>query len=136
MPENEDLEKKLEEALALLRALRPPVRRIGVQVDKVQVLLKPEEIVYFTTEDRGLLVTTADGEQYRNFMGLAEMERLLSDDVRFMRVHKSFLVNLEHVSQVIQVEGGRELAFEALPDVRIKVPQDRVKALEAYFGGI
>lgn len=134
MPKNEDLEKKMDEALALLRVLRPPVRRIAVQVDKEQLLLKPEEIVYFTSEDRGLAVFTADGKEYFNFKGLAEMERLLVDDPRFMRVHKSFIVNLEHVSRVKTVEGGRELQFDVLSELRIKVAQDRVKDLEAYFG--
>lgn len=135
MLENEALEKKLDEALALLRVLRPPVRRIAVQVDKEQVLLKPIEVVYFTTsEERGLLVATIDGKQYYNFKGLADMERLLADDPRFMRVHKSFIVNLEHVTRVKTVEGGRELSFDVLPELRIKVAQDKVKALEAYFG--
>ena len=131
---SEELDKKLDEALALLRVLRPPVRRIAVQEDKEQLLLKPEEIVYFTTEDRGLRIITANGGQHYNFKGLADMEKLLADDPRFMRVHKSFIVNLEHVTRVKTVEGGRELSFDVLPELRIKVAQDNVKALEAYFG--
>lgn len=134
MPKNDELEKKLDEALALLRTLRPPVRRIAVQEDKELLLLKPEEIVYFTSADRGLEVITTDGKSHFNFMGLAEVGRLLADDVRFMRVHKSFMVNLEHVSRVKTVEGGRELSFDVLPELRIKVTEDYVKAVEAYFG--
>lgn len=134
MPESDEIEKKLDEALALLRVLRPPVRRIAVQEDKEQLLLKPMEIVYFTSEDRGLRVVTTDGKPHFNFKGLADMEKLLADDPRFMRVHKSFIVNLEHVSRVKTIEGGRELQFDVQPELRIKVSQDRVKALEAYFG--
>lgn len=134
MSEEEQIEKKLDEALALLRTLRPPVRRIAVQEDNEQLLLKPEEIVYFTSQDRGVEVVTVDGKSHTNFMGLAELGRLLVDDKRFMRVHKSFMVNLEHVSRVKTVEGGRELTFDVLPDLRIKVTSDYVVALEAYFG--
>lgn len=136
---DENLEKKLDEALGLLRALVPPRRRVAV-VDtegdgKAQLLLRPEEIVYFTTgADRRLQAFTADGRQFFNFSGLSEMQEKLKDDQRFMRVHKSFLVNLEHVSEVKNVEGGRELSFAALPELRIKVPQENVDALEAYFG--
>lgn len=137
MTRDENLEKKLDEALGLLRVLVPPRRRIAVQEPEGegQRLLRPEEVVYFTTsEDRRLLVFTADGGQFFNFKGLSEMQEMLKDDRRFLRVHKSFLVNLEHVSEVRNVEGGRELSFAALPALRIKVAQDNVKALEAYFG--
>lgn len=135
LEDNDELKQKLDEGLALLRTLRPPKRRIAVVDGDGVRLLKPEEVVYFTTgEDRRLQVFTADGGQHFNFKGLSDMEAVLADDPRFQRVHKSFLVNLEHVSIVRMVPGGRELAFAALPDLRIKVAQDRVKALEAYFG--
>jgi DNA-binding LytR/AlgR family response regulator len=135
MADDDDLNKKLDEGLALLRVLRPPIRRIGVVDGDGVKLLKPEDIVYFTTgEDRRLLVFTADGQQYFNFKGLADMAVILADDPRFHRVHKSFLVNLEQVTNVRQVPGGRELSFAALPDVKIKVAQDQVKDVETYFG--
>lgn len=131
---DDELEKKLDEGLALLRVLRPPCRRIAVVEGDGTKLLKPEEIVYFTTGDRRLLVTTTDGKQYINFKGLSDMETILKDDVRFLRVHKSFLVNLEHVTTVKTVDGGRELGFAILLELKIKVAQDQVKELEAYFG--
>ncbi len=133
--QDDQLEKKLDEGLALLRTLRPPCRRVAVVDGGGVRLLKPEEVVYFTTgEDRRLLVVTADGKQHFNFKGLSDMAAILADDVRFQRVHKSFLVNLEHVSIVRMIDGGRELGFALLPDLKIRVAQDRVKDLEAYFG--
>lgn len=136
MPANDDeLAQKLDEGLSLLRALRPPKRRVAVVDGDGIRLLRPEDIVYFTTgEDRRLRVFTADGQQHFNFKGLAEMAAVLADDVRFQRVHKSFLVNLEHVVAVRTVEGGRELSFAPLPELKIRVAQERVKDLEAYFG--
>ena len=135
MHEDDDLAKKLDEGLALLRVLRPPKRRIDAVIDGGVRLLTPEEVVYFTTsEDRQLLIFTADGQQHYNFKGMADMAKILADDPRFMRVHKSFLVNLEHVTTVLNVEGGRELGFAILPDLKIKVAQDQVKQLEEYFG--
>ena len=68
---DEDLDKKLDEGLALLRVLRPPVRRVAVVLDGGGVeLLRPADIVYFTTsdeKDRRLYVYTADGKQHFNF---------------------------------------------------------------------
>jgi DNA-binding LytR/AlgR family response regulator len=138
LTDENDLDQKLDEALSLLRALRPPRRRIGVVDGEGQSLLRPEDIVYFTTaegQDRKLVVTLADGSHRYNFKGMAQMATILKDDVRFQRVHKSFLVNLEHVTFIRTVEGGRELGFgPPLQDLKIKVAQDNVKALEAYFG--
>ncbi len=139
LPADTDIEKKLDEGLALLRVLRPPRRRIAVVLDGGgQRLLRSEDIVYFTTvddgagKDRRLLVCTADGQQHYNFKGLADAEALLKDDPRFLRVHKSFLVNMEHVTTIAVVDGGRELAFDVLPELRIKVTN--VADVEAYFG--
>lgn len=133
-----DLEKKLDEGLALLRTLRPPVRRIAAVLDGGGIqLLRSGDIVYFTTStepDRRIYIYTADGVQHFNFQGLSEVQATLADDPRFVRVHKSFLVNLEHVSSITPRPEGRALHFTTLPDLTISVPSDNIRLLEAYFG--
>lgn len=135
---DDDLEKKLDEGLALLHTLVPPVRRVAVVLDGGGVqLLRPDEIVYFTPSgeaDRRLWVYTADGKQYFNFSGLSDMQTLLAADVRFQRVHKSFLVNLEHVTSIAPLPDGRALHFAELPALAIPVPTDNLKILVSYFG--
>lgn len=134
---DDDIEKKLDEGLALLRVLRPPRRRIAAVLDGGgQRLLRPEEVVYFTIhddpKDRRLLIFTADGGQHYNFKGLVDMATLLADDPRFVRVHKSLLVNMEHVTSIRPGGGGRELSFDAPPGLLLKATF--VKAVEDYFG--
>lgn len=136
MPDKE-LERKLDEGLALLRAIRPPRRRIAVVLDGGGIrLIKPDDVVYITTaegeKDRRLLFFMADGGQHFNFTELADIERLLAGDPRFGRIHKSFLVNLEFVTTIRVVDGGRELAFDVLPELRIKATN--LDVLKSYFG--
>lgn len=132
----DELEKKLDHLLTELRALRPRVRRVGVQVGDSIKLLPTDDIVYATSGDKDsqIRIFTKDGREFFNFNTVGELDQLLEDDPRFMRVHKSFLVNLDHVTGVKTVAGGRELSFEVLPEIKIKVAQSSVKALEAYFG--
>lgn len=133
---SEELEKKVDQLLVELRALRPRVRRVAVQVGSSLKLLPTDDIVYATMSPEGnrLRIFTRDGQEFFNFSSVGALDDLLGDDPRFMRVHKSFLVNLDHVAGVQTVPGGRELSFEALPELKIKVAQSSVKELEAYFG--
>lgn len=132
----DELEKKLDEALTLLRAMRPKVRRLAVQVGEAIKLLPTDDVVYLTmSEDsKRVRVFTKDGSEFFNFSSVSEVDALLADDPRFLKVHKSFLVNMEHVSEVRMASSGRELRFDVLPDVAIKVAQGNVREVEAYFG--
>jgi DNA-binding LytR/AlgR family response regulator len=132
----DQLEQKVDQLLSELRALRPRVRRVAVQQGDLVRLLPTDDIVYATMSDDGnrLLIVDRLQAQFFNFSSVGDLTELLADDKRFMRVHKSFLVNLDYVAQIQTVPGGRELTFDVLKDVRIKVAQSSVKALEAYFG--
>lgn len=132
----DDIAQKVDQLLTELRALHPRVRRVAVQQGEVVRLVPTDDIVYATMSDDGnrLLIVDRQGAQFFNFSSVGDLAELLSDDKRFMRVHKSFLVNLDYVTQIQTVPGGRELTFDVLEDVRIKVAQSSVKALEAYFG--
>ena len=132
----DDIAQKVDQLLTELRALRPRVRRVAVQLGDLVLLVPTDDIVYATMSDDGNRLVIVDRKQahYFNFSSVGALTELLADDKRFMRVHKSFLVNLDYVTQIKTVPGGRELTFGVLEDVQIKVAQSSVKALEAYFG--
>lgn len=131
---SDELEKKVDQLLTELRAIRPRVRRVAVQVGDSIKLLPTDDIVYATADGSRLRIFTKDGQEFFNFSSVGELDKLLDDDPRFMRVHKSFLVNLDHVTGIQTVAGGRELSFEVLPELKIKAAQSSVNDLKAYFG--
>jgi DNA-binding LytR/AlgR family response regulator len=132
----DDIALKVDQLLSELRSLHPRVRRVAVQQGEAVRLIPTDDIVYATMSDDGnrLVIVDRKHAQFFNFSSVGDLAELLADDKRFMRVHKSFLVNLDYVTQIQTVAGGRELTFDVLEDVKIKVAQSSVKALEAYFG--
>lgn len=132
----DELEQKVDQLLTELRALRPRIRRVAVQDGESIKLLPTDDVVYATMSDDGsrLRILTKDKLEFFNFSSVSALDELLADDPRFMRVHKSFLVNLDSVTSLQTVAGGRELSFAGWPELKIKVAQSSVKAVEAYFG--
>lgn len=133
--EDADLAKLVGELLDEVKALRlenariieqleegaKVMRRLGVQDGNRHRLVKASEIAFVTADDYGLNVHTTDKNVYTNFMGLGEMEERFKDDLRLMRIHKSFIVNLNQVRTVANTSGGRDLTFYTL-DEKAVVP--------------
>jgi len=129
-----DLEAKVDALLKMAKALDPPVKRIGVQENDSVYLLPTEEICFITTGDGGgVEYYAADGKKYVNFDSISGLDKKLAEDPKFMKVHKSYIVNLKQIATVTTVSGGRELGFRAWPDEKVKCAQDYVKPLEDYF---
>jgi DNA-binding LytR/AlgR family response regulator len=63
------------------------------------VVLKPEQIVYCYTVGNKTLIKSKDGE-YTCLSTLCSFEQKLSN-LAFFRTHKSFLVNLEYIKEII-----------------------------------
>ena len=57
-----------------------------------------EDIVYFEAHNKSVMVV-CDEEQYSCQYTLKDLEELLSQD-QFIRVHKSFIVNLNHIEEI------------------------------------
>lgn len=73
--------------------------------------LKPENILYIESTKRKLVYTCTDGivEAYGK---LSDIEQQLGNE--FVRCHKSFLVNIEHIKELrdndIRLDNGKEVA--------------------------
>lgn len=85
---------------------RPPFR-----LDKIKLptahgvrFVAPDDIVYCEAKQENTLVTLTD-EEWLVTRSLKYFENHL-DSRRFFRIHKSFLLNLEHVDSYSKAEGG------------------------------
>ena len=74
-------------------------RRIAVHVrDKVR-LIPVKNIVHLVADSSWCHLSTDDGERYVVSRNLKELEELLADDPHFIRVHKSYIINIRFISE-------------------------------------
>lgn len=81
----------------------PVNRTLTVKADYRLVQMKVDNILYVEVQKDRVIFYRADGEPVSSLMSMKDLEEQLPDDL-FMRVHRSFIVNLR---QVEVVERGR-----------------------------
>lgn len=92
---------KIDRLLQLLETRRAPASsRVLVKSNGRQLLLDPQEIVYAKVEDGVILVATKQIEGHATYRTIEELQAAL-DGSSFWRVHRSYLVNLNHVQEVV-----------------------------------
>jgi two-component system LytT family response regulator len=69
----------------------------------------------------------AKGRAYLVYLTLQDFERML-DPAKYLRVHRSHVVNLEHVAQFVPAEGGR-FVLEMADGTKLPVSRAYAKAL-------
>lgn len=80
--------------------------RVGVRLGDRTIVLNVDEVAYFAADDKYVLIHTTTGKQYIVDFALSQLQDRL-DPLRFVRVHRSSLVNLDHIREIQKWFGGR-----------------------------
>lgn len=130
--EEEDIQKtvqRLETKLgaSMVADLEKPAGKLAVDVDGEIFYIEPSEILYIARDDKVTKLITKDN-QFETKMPLKDLEsRLLA--YGFFRIHKSFLVNLEHVTRLTPwFNGAYQLQINGREEL-LSVSRNYVKAL-------
>jgi two-component system, LytTR family, response regulator len=125
----------------MLRALRValagsrhdyPTRIASKLGDRVQ-FIELDRITHFFVEGK-LTWAAASGKKYVVDDSIVELEAKL-DPAKFHRIHRSFLVNLGRVDEVVSWFGGRMVARMNDPEhTELPVARDRVRTLKQRLG--
>jgi two-component system LytT family response regulator len=103
--------------------------RVGERVDLVDVA----RVTHIAARDRATYAVTPEKE-YLLDQTIAELERKL-DPGRFLRIHRSTLVNLAWVAEIHAHLGGRLLLrLKGNGRMELEVARDRVRALKERLG--
>lgn len=136
----ERLAKSLAKASRLLTAatsLHPPslsekndtCRKVPLYRGESIIPTAPERIIYARCEEGETVVHTLDG-RFRSRCTLNELEQKLQA-TGFARPHRSFLVNINHVREVVPwFNGGYKLFMDDRENTEIPVSRYNVKALK------
>ena len=110
-----------------------PVGRLAVNVNRTIVLLDIHKIVYIETAGRSCVIHTTDGDYTENQL-LGEYEKRLAS-CGFYRIHKSYLVNLSHITEMFPW-ANNSLAVKMMgyeKDI-LPVGREKVKSLRQALG--
>ncbi|MGO9339085.1 MAG: LytR/AlgR family response regulator transcription factor [Terriglobales bacterium] len=129
-----NLPRLLQELAASLRGERPEYpRRIASRVGERISFLDLDAVTHFIAHDK-LTYAVVDGHRHAVDQTIAELERRL-DPSRFLRVHRSALVNVDSIHEVNSWFAGKVmLSLKDGQRTQIPVARDRVRALKSRMG--
>ncbi|HEV2490126.1 MAG TPA: LytTR family DNA-binding domain-containing protein [Candidatus Acidoferrales bacterium] len=95
--------ERLENLIAQLGApklkVAQPVKLL-LKAQQRMFLADADDLVYASIEDGTITIFTRDSEGVSNFRTIEELQASLDSD-RFWRAHRSFLVNISHIKEVV-----------------------------------
>jgi two-component system LytT family response regulator/two-component system response regulator LytT len=94
--------ERLEQLVTQLGAAKSSPQKVKVLVNSQQrlLLVNGDDIIFATTEGNSIVVVTRDVEGATNYRTLEELNAALDSD-SFLRPHRSFLVNTQHIKEVV-----------------------------------
>jgi len=119
----------VEQVRLIINKEKLKIKKIGLEKNGRIVMVKFSDIIFAEANDKTVAVTTSQGKML--FPGnLSELESRLSAPP-FLRVHRSFLVNLEQVTGVIPwFKGTYWLTVDSSGEMRVPVSKSMVKTLK------
>jgi two-component system LytT family response regulator len=129
-----DSSQLLEQLAASLRSQqREYPRRIASRVGERISFLELDAVTHFVAQDK-LTYAVVEGRRHSIDQTIAELERRL-DPARFLRIHRSALVNVDWIQEVNSWFAGKViLSLKDAQHTQIPVARDRVRILKSRLG--
>ncbi len=113
----------------LINARKPEKMRLNIRTG--YVFINPLEIVYIEADGNYSNIQLINDRIEVSTMSLGSIEQRLESEV-FLRISRSFIVNMNLLSRVDRKENTCELEYNGKV-YKIKIPPGKIKLLEAYF---
>ena len=122
------------------RPVEPPVPRPSLQRSKILVksagrsfIVDAQDIVYATIEDGLITIVTSSMEGESNYRTIEELQSNLDPDT-FWRVHRSYLVNIHRIKEVIPwFKSSFQIRMDDKKGTEIPVSRVQTKRLRALL---
>jgi DNA-binding LytR/AlgR family response regulator len=130
-------EAKLDALLRLVgeqtQALKPGSGKVIVRTQNRLLLVDQREICFASIEDGAISVVTASVEGHSNCRTLEELLDQL-DPEAFWRAHRSFVVNIQHIREVVPwFKSSYQLRMDDPKKTEIPVSRSQTKRLRELF---
>lgn len=111
---------------------RSPSEGLTVKCGSLLVRVPFSRLVYVEVNHKHLYFNLDDGQVRKSFGALNEYEPLLLSRPEFLRIHRSYIVNILHVEE-LSPAGIRTFSGRNLPVSRLLYPQVQKDYLEFLF---
>jgi DNA-binding LytR/AlgR family response regulator len=115
------VEEDVLDALELAKLKRDKAQgaTLTVVTDNIPVIIPLNDIIFVESSNRKSLIYTTTGEGYATTMTIDALEKLLPTP-RFLRSHRSYIVNLDHVDDLEEdfIMDNGEIAYVAVKNHR------------------
>jgi len=110
-----------------------PHAKVAIEQDGKAVVIKPEDIIMAECSDGQVIVHTPE-RSYQINMALQDLQVKLGERI-FFRSHRSYLINLERVREIIPwFNGTYNLVLDGLPGLEVPVSRQQAPRLKKIFG--
>jgi two-component system LytT family response regulator len=101
------LQNNTSEKLSVLRdnLYNPNDKKISLQTSEGLFFIKLDDVIYLKADGSYTHIFLSNGQKITNTKRLNEYERLESAG-RFLRIHRSHIINLNHISKILKQDGG------------------------------
>jgi DNA-binding LytR/AlgR family response regulator len=117
---------------AALSAGESEFRKIAVRKGGRTVLLTIDDIVYLSARNKSTYAHTYEN-QYLVDLTLGDLEAKLTKE-SFVRVHRSFLVNLNRIKEILRMDGGYVVVVSDRDETHVPVARRQVKQFRDAVG--
>jgi two-component system LytT family response regulator len=130
-----ELQALLQQLADSLRETKPEyLDRIASRLGDRLQFLDLRRVTHFYAEDK-LTYAMSEGKAYCVDHTIAELERKL-DPKKFIRVHRSTVVNIDWIKEVASLPGGAcNLRLKDAKETDLTVARDRAREFKARVGG-
>lgn len=106
----------------------------GSREDKSGVLVDFKDILWLESDDKTVLAQTIEGEKVRIRLKMRDLEARLAPH-NFSRVHKSYIVNLDHVADIQPwFSGTYQIRMDDAPTSKIPMSRNFARQLKQLTG--
>jgi two-component system, LytTR family, response regulator LytT len=124
--------ERLEELMRMLKAgssPQPQQTKLLLRSGGRLLLIDPKQLIFATIEDGLISMVTKEMEGESNYHTIEEMQATL-DPAIFWRVHRSFLVNINHIKEVVPwFRSSYQLRMDDRKNTEVPVSRAQTKRL-------
>lgn len=130
---NEDEGSRVEQLLSRITAQARPPAKLLVRSSSRMLLVDAGELIYATIDDGAITITATALSGLSNYRTIEDLQSHL-DPQKFWRPHRSYLVNIDRIKEVVPwFKSSYQLRMDDPEETEIPVSRAQTKRLRELF---